>query len=122
MFSCFPVRLHHAFEVAAQEQSRHFFKAVHRITDKVRSVAVGLAFVQAVAADEQGLQCPGCFAAGIDECHIRPHNVADNIAEQRIVGAAQNQGVHVGLLHALQIFPGYGFDDRVAHLKTPVFN
>ena len=60
--------------------------------------------------------------AGIDQGDIAAHEIADHLFQQRIVGAAQDQGVDPGILYLLQILGDDELGDGVAVVHIAVFH
>ncbi len=55
------------------------------------------------ALGEHPLQMMGGGHGGVHQRDARAHKLPDHAFQQRVVGAAQNQGVHPGLAHLGQV-------------------
>ena len=86
-------------------------EAVGHVAD-VKTGAAPLPAGPQPLARQQLVQVVGGGAAGVDQGHRRAHVFADHPGQQGVVGAAQDQGVHAGLPHLLQVLG----DDQPGHL------
>ena len=62
------------------------------------------------------------LCTGVHQRHLRPHDLPDDIRQQGIVGAAQDQHVQPLLPQRLQILTGHRLNDHVAGLIAAVFH
>ena len=80
-----------------------FVEVIRRVADVVMGVAALGAAVQQAQIRQRRRGRLGRDLSGIDQGDIAAHEIADHLFQQRIVGAAQDQGVDPGILYLLQI-------------------
>ena len=64
----------------------------------------------------------GGLRARVDQRHARAHKVRDHVVQQRIVRAAEDERVHPGIPHGLQILAHDRFDHDIAPVYAPVLD
>ena len=107
---------------AAQKHLGILQKLLLRIADVVVLAAGGAAAAQGVVFREQLPQGGHGFIAGVDERNVRPAQLGEDAGQQRIVRAAQDEGVDILLEQGGDVFLHQQLGDGAALRKAPVLH